>query len=342
MKTIYNLLLMITLITLLTSCDHNFTSKTVVHEDGSLDKTFILEQKGSSSPMLSLEGKEGWKKNIEITDSTKEKKSDRKYAITYEKHFQSVVEANAELATANDSIFQIESTFDKKFRWFYTYIRYTDTYRKINRLTLPVAEYVTPEDRQFINRLPAEGEKISMADSVRLAKLNEVLYDVYALRAFFEEYYTITQQVLRSQHIGEQWLDSLSRHKEGLFTILSKHQDIEDGFIIKVLDSLHFPIDLKKSQTLHDSIFKNLEKRTTFMSIAADGKYVNTITMPFEITSTNADLVDGKTATWRPPVVKLLINDYPMYAECRKLNILPSVITGIILMFTIFLFVRKR
>src|SRR5262245_59150910 len=145
MKTFNSIIIAIALLSVATACDNKFSSHTVVHPDGSLDKTFLLEQEGHASQLLNLNEKNGWKKTTVALDSSAENKNPE-YRLTFQKTFTSADAANAELASGNDTLFQIESSFNKKFRWFYTYIRYADTYKAINRLKYPTEDFLTPED----------------------------------------------------------------------------------------------------------------------------------------------------------------------------------------------------
>ncbi|MDZ7648711.1 MAG: hypothetical protein U5K54_16885 [Cytophagales bacterium] len=197
MKLTLNILLLVTLI-FFTSCEHNVSMETTVHEDGSLDKTIILEVEDTTKNFLGIGPHSGWQmKSVSIEDSAKEKiKESKKWQVTYQKKFTSAEEANQALAAESDSLFRVSSKFEKKFKWFYTYLYYSDTYYKINRMALPPDDYVAKEDYDFIERLPAEGSLISKADSLYLARLHKKIFDVYGLRAIFEMYYSLNEELL--------------------------------------------------------------------------------------------------------------------------------------------------
>ena len=130
---------------LLTACDNPMRFETKVHEDGSLEKTIVLEKTDSSgirNNIFGINHEKGWKVEVQKlpADNSKEK-STPEFNIRFQKTFASADAINVELDAESDSLFHIHSKFEKKFRWFYTYIRYTETIRPINRFTM-----VSPED----------------------------------------------------------------------------------------------------------------------------------------------------------------------------------------------------
>lgn len=341
MKTISTWLISACIMLLLASCDHHFTSNTVVYPDGSLDKTFVLEQNEKNTRLLQLDSAKGWSITVTTPEQDTVSKSERRI-LTYRKHFGSVAEANEELAAPVDTLFQIESNFDKRFRWFYTYTRYSETYKAINRMRYPIDDYLTPEDYTFINRLPAEGTRIPRADSIRLESLNSVIFDVYGLTAYVEEHLEIAFRVMKQQNLDKRWTDSLGVHRASILNKVLKAKDVDDNFMLSTLDSLKFPLDYALAKKQYGELEKDLERRTSFITTAHSGTYMNTITMPGTIAFSNADSVAGSLAVWKPPVTRFLVNDYTMYAECRELNTWMVAATFILIGFTIFLFLRRK
>ena len=229
----------------LTSCEHNVSMETTVHADGQLDKQITLE--------VDEKEKQPQKKFLHYIDSARfmswqkidSAKSYRlkdlkegKRLISYKKHFTSAEEANQHLASPNDTLFQVTSSFEKKFRWFFTYITYSDTYNALNRLDYPITNFFTPEDFQFINRLPAEGKAITPADSLYLKQLNEKISDHYGNRAFFEAYFSLLLEQVNKQLPDTDHAKKLLAAKEQFYQIVLADKDLEDDFIQFFADSL--------------------------------------------------------------------------------------------------------
>jgi hypothetical protein len=196
---------------------------------------------------------------------------------------------------------------------------YSDTYHAINRLDYPTTNFFTPEDFQFINRLPAEGKAITPADSLYLKQLNEKISDHYGNRAFFEAYFSLLLEQVNKQLPNTDHANKLIAAKEPLYQIVLADKDIEDDFVQFFADSLQIPLRL---DSFPDYVLaKNkLERKINFISTAYDGKYTHAIHMPWTIVNTNADSVSGNSVYWAPPAIKFLLQDYSLSVEARKTN----------------------
>jgi hypothetical protein len=340
MKTLGSLTAVVFICITLASCDEvNVSMETTVHPDGKLDKTITLEQKDSSRYFINVKD---WNKSFlpskNKIDSTKEKM----IIISFTRKFNSVDEANAELAAPSDTMFRVSSKFEKKFRWFYTYMYYADTYYATNRLNYSYENYLAPEDHAFIDRLPAEGTGISKADSLYLGRLQEKLYDFYGFRAIYEAYWNFGLQLIKENNLENKWIDSINLHKENIYERLVTEKDIEDDIMIKEMESLQIPLPYEKSKLTYNAMVKEFRSKTDFIRIAQDSKYSNRINLPWPVVNTNADSVSGNSLFWTPPPIKFLLKDYTMYGECRKLNWWAVIVSVLVVGFTGYLFVRKR
>ena len=157
----------------LLACENRMTFETDVHEDGTFEKSIIFEKRDSAyldNKMFGISPAKGWAVSITKLPpegKTEKEKEKTNYRVKFDKHFNSVEEMNTALNSNADTLFSIKSTFEKKFRGFYTYIRYTETFMPINHFKmLPATDFLNQEDFQFIERLPNEGSPISKADSV--------------------------------------------------------------------------------------------------------------------------------------------------------------------------------
>ncbi|MBL7875484.1 MAG: hypothetical protein JNL53_07450 [Cyclobacteriaceae bacterium] len=326
------------------SCEHNVSMETTVHEDGTLDKIMILEVEDTTRNFLGISPQAGWQMKIQsINNSANEaSKENKKWRVTYQKHFATAEEANEMFSKESDSLFRISSRFQKKFKWFYTYIYYSDTYHKINRMALPPDDYIAKEDYDFINRLPAEGSMISKADSLYLAELHKKIFDVYGLRALFEMYYSLNEQLITESGLEKHWLDTLQNHKPSLFESIANNQNLPDDYLYRAMDSLGIPFPYERLQSRYETLFGELEAKLNFINHASEGNYTHVINMPWNIVQTNADSISDRRAQWNPPSIKFLLRDYTLYAEARKANYWAFAVSAVILIFTIYLFLRRK
>jgi hypothetical protein len=327
---------------LLMNCENPIHMKTVVREDGSLDKTIVLEKADSLTTYYNVFGvseAEGWK----ITSEKLKREEDKtQFKLTFEKSYPSVEAVNMDLDQESDTLFRIHAAFEKKFRWFYTYMRYSETFRPIDRLKMVKAnDYFNAEDRSFINRLPGEGAVISKADSLYLQLLNEKIYDHYANMGLFNEQFDIIREVVKRNTTEKKWLDTLDKNKDFIFR---KLDDMEGDplFASKMADSLGIPLPKEKAIVDFNLLSKDLNSRIGFMGYARDGKYQNSIEMPWPVITSNADSVAGNKLFWKPLATKFAIQEYEMFGESRKLNWWAVGLSALIFVLTFFLFLKRQ
>jgi hypothetical protein len=117
-------------------CEHKVAIESVVYPDGSLDRTIMLHKTDSSkmkNNFFGISAASGWDMTVQpLPKPATEKHKRSEVNITFKKHFASVEDATNSVEQNSDTVFRITSTFEKKNRWFYTYIEYKDTYRALN------------------------------------------------------------------------------------------------------------------------------------------------------------------------------------------------------------------
>jgi hypothetical protein len=326
----------------LTCCENPIRMETKVHEDGSLDKTIVLEETDKhreTSNMFGINQASGW---VVKVDTVEKENNDNKYKIEFKKTFVSAEAANSELNKNLDTLFGINTTFEKKFRWFYTYIRYSETFRPIDRFKkINPEDYFNLEDKAFLNRLPGEGTAISKADSLFLEQLNEKIYDKYADDALFNEFYQILRDVIQQNTTDKKWLDTLARSKDFIYKKLDDW-DGDPQFATKIADSLGIPLPKEKAVTDFSQLSKDINSRVSFMSFARDARYTNIIEMPWTVINSNADSVAGNRLYYRPLPTKFAIQEYTMFAESRQLNIWAVLVSIGIALFTGWVLIKSR
>jgi hypothetical protein len=330
----------------MSACDRDITMRSTVYEDGSIDRTIALYDADTVNVrknIFDINEAKGWATSIEpVLKRKRNEKDDQKNNITFEKHFASVADANLEMNRQIDTLFSIRSTFEKKSRWFYTYLEYTDTYVSLNRFqAIPKENYFTQEDYAFIDRLPSEGKPITKADSIFLSRLNEKIFEVYGARTIFEELYSKLVLTMQENKLDPKWEDSLYRKKEEIYRSFVDTGSSESYQMLAAADLLEIPLQ-PDARATYLKRSAEVEKRIEFVSDAYSGKYHHIIRMPWPVVETNADSVNNQELHWTPPVIKFLLNDYTMTARSRKLNVWAMVISGGVILLTFVLFFLGR
>lgn len=349
MKKLSLLILSLLIILTLASCEFDVATETTVYPDGSLDKAIAVEKTDSANFLFNVSSwersvfKKGQKPDSSKIDSVKNLKTDLGKFSTFtrfHKKFASAEEANANLSVISDTILQVTSKFEKRFRWFYTYITYSETYHKLNKMKISPEDYMTQEDYAFIDRLPAQGQKISKADELYLSLLRDKVFEKYGEQVLYEELFDLASIVVTTQA----GLDSLRKNKKNLRSAMEKLDDREGvdetNALLITLDSLKIPIDQTKIAEFKSGQ-KTLWKKVGFISTVNDGKFINRINLPWDVVKTNADSVSRNSLFWAPPTIKFLLKDYTMFGECRKLNWWAVIVSVLVVGFTGYLFIRK-
>jgi hypothetical protein len=202
-------------------------------------------------------------------------------------------------------------------------------------------DFFAPEDSSFIKRLPAEGKKISNADSVYLQVLNDKISKNYVNMGLFKETYKALEEVLIQNSLDKKWLDSLRKQQDFIYQFIDKDQGEFLKVAAKIFDTLNIPIPKEKADMDFKKFSKDLSSRIDFMSFARDGKYLNEFEMPWSVVSSNADSVAGNKLYWRPLVHKFIYMEYEMVAESRKLNAWAVIVSLVIVGLTMFAFRKK-
>lgn len=355
MKTFSLLILSMLVLWSLSSCEHKIITETVVHEDGSLEKTIILEKSDSATirnNFFGISQEKGWELTVESDSSSESGSSNSnkdKLILTFTKKFESAKAANEALSTSSDTLIGIRSDFETRFRWFYTYLKYSDTYKAMNRFGYASPDdFITQEDYAFIDRLPPEGSRISSADSLYLKMLEDKVYEHYAGRAIIEENFHILDELIKRNQLDDRWLDTVNVYKMYFYHVAKEDTSTnmddfaKEGFILKIADSLHIPLPYQQIQDDYHALWKTYKMKIDFMTYVSDGKYTNIIQMPGTILTTNADSIAGTTAFWHPPVIKFMLKDYTMYAETRKINYWALAVSALIIVLTGFVLARRR
>ena len=321
-------------VAILSACEHEVGMESIVHEDGSIERTILLSDADSAlivNNMFDATPAKGW--SVEATRMKKGEaggKEEVKMDLILHKNFASADEANRETDVGLDTLFSVQSTFNEKFRWFYTYIRYSDTYRAVNRFRTPATDYFTVEDFDFIKRLPPRGVTLSLADSIYESRLDEKISELFITRAYFEDVLGKVSSAMAESKMDKKWADTLARNKEKLYAQLVKSDDVDhDRLMQSIMDSLNIPARPEAYELYRSSVVE-LEKRIDFMSEASSGKYAHHIRIPWAVMNTNADSVRGGDLYWKPRTTKFLLSDYEMYAETRKLNYWTVVVSALV------------
>lgn len=260
------------------------------------------------------------------TDSTwtstwEELKGNGGYRYMATKHFATGEELTREYSrdSTNPRKLRITPKLDKRFRWFYTYLTYRETYHMYSPFRRIPASQVLSEDE--IRRI-SEGEK---NDTLK-KKLDEWMF-----RNLYEGFHEALQD--GAERLGDPTLPArvVAARKEELFRSILD-DTLEAGEFDRMLAMMsHFfnsaaVIKLRPGLKMAwDDAEEMLE-----MGQRADAEYTNAVVMPGLIIDTNAGEVKGTTVSWQFSADQFRLRDYEMWVESRVVNVWAVVLTGVL------------
>lgn len=353
---------------LVSSCIEYYKVTTSINSDGSLTRTVMVV--GDSASIF--EGKLKVPKDSLLWDiSTRwvhkikgDSASEKKYEYTATRTFRNTEELNEFLKPHPDSLHLIktQATYNKKFRWFYTYLYFGETYFKsmpfnhyeINNF-LSDDEYsfiwddeftYSPEHDSLVHyRNLEQMPKLSKADSLRGEELeNEILnrFSEWYLKNIYEEYYSITLNELSGKYTVKHKL--LKENKEILFKQINTmnyflaETDERDDPINVISEFIGMNADSIKllNPDIYNNFYTNLQVAEDFMDNHTIKNYID---IPGKLIKTNADSISASSAYWNYNNMRNCAKDYTLFAESRIINKWAFILSGLIsLVLLVFIF----
>ncbi|HJX71954.1 MAG TPA: hypothetical protein VJ346_08380 [Bacteroidales bacterium] len=347
--------ILFTMLMLMNSClEYEITTQ--VYPDGRIERYFkvhgdydmILESSSIRLPDDSTwEIKTWW----ELADNSKSK-PDSNYVFTARKIFKNEKELNKELKNAPDIYNQINIQVDvkRKFRWFFTFIKYKEIYQKYfpynyfpskDFLTDEEVRYSLSDDKDYrYNPLkdrfePASeadtGMVLSEEDEARAKKLDnriENKFSEWQLRNIFEDYCNALSRILSKKNPAayqmlidqkKEFFDSLDMKK-----VIDFKDDPEEVLKMKNYIISRTSDFLNLSDTSILSV-KNTEiqsffNQLSFLNINTLYAYNHKMIMPGKMIQTNSTELEDGNSIWKFALKDLYASDYLMMVESRIVN----------------------
>ena len=343
MKAIRNLFLLLILV-FFASCSHNQEMLTVIQSDGSCYRQFSAKV---DSAFLSGDTSEDHNSfPVLITSDWEILDDSLDNFISIRRRYSSVNKLSEEFAWKPDfdwADMKVEYNFSKKFRWFYTYYTYTETYPKIKAdFELPIEDYLTPDELSFwLTGTPdltqgMNGIEISAYISDLDEKYNTWFYKNYwnaACDLILNNYDRLGISIPKDRLVHAK--DSI--FKENFDYTLSDYLDISD-MLDKYFQSEQFS-QPQVNELLASFDDNYLDERTVSRYFETDLIYK--LIMPGKLLHADNAVIHHNTITWRLSAYRMTYGDYTIQATSRKLNVWVLALTGIIVLIAVGSFVRR-
>lgn len=302
--------------------EKNYTVKTKVNSDGSIERTYIVEKDDSAAvyqnpfPVIF---DSTWKIEVKkINDSTKN------FAFTAKKYFRTsnylmedVFKSNS-IDKLNNSV-----TIEKHFRWFYTYFDYRENYKEIMPFNnIPLEKFFSQSElKQFY------------ADTV--SKQLDAKLDEWWQKNIFEEYFKVLYNSAKYYNTPDFNTSLLNSKKDSLYKALIDSDtkvsgDIKAEKVIAICEKVLGTNKIRGLKNDFESIEKDINKNFESM-LKLDGKYINEVILPGIIINTNSKEIEGNKLKWEFNPSYLIFKE--MNAQSRMINTWAFVVTGVLVLF---------
>lgn len=356
------------------SCIDFYEITTRVNADGSLDRTIRV----MASDSLAV-----FKGNIRVPHSgdtnwtivsrwhqelDKDSKPIKKFEYIASRHFKNTEELNGFLKVNNDTTTEIAVSveFKKQFRWFYTYVTYTETYKKsIPFNHYPIGDFMSDSDLTFIYddnfTYSREQDKLihikdlkqipilSRSDSIRKEQLEKekmvALYSFISKNIVSEYLNLVAKEYLT---ISKEKHDFILSQKEEVLKFMIKEENLEalqvkkDKDPFAKIDSM-LNIKGKSLKELNSLLHKDFSKKAskTFDYLVFDEEIKCSTIMPGILIKTNADSISKSRTYWNINERYFFAKDHQLIAKSRLVNSWAFYLSGFIALGLLILVFRK-
>lgn len=338
------------LVFLLCSCDKHYEMLTRINPDGSCFRQFRLTTKDSAflagdtaRNLFPVRLDDGWQ--VSVYDSVSGglqpwplqhlKSPAAASAVVATCHYASVEEMNRNFRFDHSSWKNIkpEITWNKSFRWFYTYYTFSEKYTRYpsQDLPVPLGEYLTPEEQiLWFQGDPAACQGMNGYEMYEYLEQIQEKAETWGKKSLFVMQYSVIQDFLASRP-DNLWSGRLSQARDSIFILNKDKSDFWSDNLAPFLDQYfrtgYFSEEYRKNQRVLDSLSD--AESAVLELFEPHIKYE--LVMPGKVVSTNAPHCENDKLTWQLNAYRFLPADYILAAESRRLNLWAVILTLLLL-----------
>lgn len=319
------------------SCDEPETVvSNYVHSDGSVTRKIEMRSAKNNFKTFQVPFDNTWtvKDSIEISA-----KGDTVWIKRAEKLFKNVEEINLvyKLDTGANKIASRHAGFSKRFKWFNTEFRFSETIDKQLSFGYPVRQFLNDEElKYFYSPESVKSEKEHGSDSLKFRALGDSINhktDRWAYKNIISEWigeFTKLTELKDGKGIS---VGSLKTHEDDMVKVVKKYDKTFDSLWAKgeILKEFIGETDALKYKTEADSALSYAEKHF----LIDFKKYSLRIVMPGKLTGTNGFIDSSKVLLWPVDSDYFMTEPYEMWAESKMPNTWAWIVSGFFLLFVI-------
>ncbi|HET9569884.1 MAG TPA: hypothetical protein VFP20_00530 [Bacteroidales bacterium] len=226
---------------------------------------------------------------------------------------------------------------EKKFRWFYTYYQYKETYPKVKtNFKTPVDSFMTNEEATYwFTGKPNIYKGMNGIEIREAIGSLEDKYNRWLAKNLWDNEFEVLLANYDQMKNPPVSLDSLAKSKDNIFN--SKVRDNKDYDMEKLLNDFFktkaFSIYWKTKDSplkKHEKDFENQE----FVSLFTKEFNYN-LCMPGRSKPIENVIMNGDTLNFKLTAYRMVYDNYVIEAESRRANVWAFVVSGLILVLTV-------
>ncbi len=266
---------------------------------------------------------------------------ERKFMLTASRFFRDADEMNEALKGVKDKTLRIHVSLENKFRWFFTTIRYQETYKKFDPFNfVPITDYLSKTELDlFLQYVLHKQTSLSKGDSLSVKDAGD-RFDEWQARNMFESYFNTFTQGVRNLNDQSLTVEAVTTKKEELFKKCLNRFNSDNFDTVRIIFSnvLKTPL-VNKVADANKTGFADFFNKKEFVDRILHTPYKTNIIMPGLITKTNAPTLEGNKASWNEFISYCYFNDFDLWVESEVTNWWVIILTGVIVIIAVLVLV---
>jgi hypothetical protein len=348
----------------------DYTVTTRVNRDGSVFRKY--EVRGDSTEIfggsLMIPSGPAW--NVRHIHTYKEKgdttSEKSQYAYISSRTFSNIGELNAWLDTDTFTMtIKTKVSLKKRFRWFYTYFDYCETYpMSFPFRNIPVGHFLdsleqsvimnddravySPAEHKLIWKEKAVDFHYKPSDSLEMKNISdrcEMKLQKWMVASMVKDYIDL----LEANFEKEPEVNRISQNSEKLTETMNaqfrfmSNDSLSAQLLSFKADSLILSDRLEALYQSNPAIFRKFDRKISELGkLGNDDSYQHYLMLPGTIFLTDADITGREGMMWKIENMRFFMKDFRMSASSRAANPWIMVLTGMVAVMLIFILVVRR